>query len=126
MKYKTFRNLIKEYRKIQDSISQLYAMGFDLMDGQFNLSDPTYSILKLAMESHYTKEGVEWIEWFIFESDYGEKDFSKIPTFVRQEDGTSVKVIDIPDTCGAHDEDGNPICYSYKSLYQHLLKNHTL
>lgn len=126
MKYKTFRNLIKNYKTIQDNLSQLYALGFDLMEGPFNMSDPSYNLLKLSLESHYSKEGIDWVEWFIFESDYGQKDFSKIPTFVRQEDGTTTKVIDIPDTCGAHDEEGNPICYNYKSLYKYLLKNHTL
>ncbi len=125
MKYKTFRDLIKNYKTIQDNLSQLYAIGFDLMEGQFNMSDPSYNLLKLSLESHYSKEGVEWVDWFIFEADYGKKDFSTIPTFVRNEDGTTT-LIEVPDTYGAHDEKGDPICYSYKSLYKHLLQNHTL
>ena len=96
------------------------------MEGKFNMSDPSYNLLKLSLESHYSKEGIDWVEWFIFESDYGDKDWSTLPLYTQEEDGTMTKVLETSNRCGAHDEEGNPICYSYKSLYKYLLKNHTL
>jgi hypothetical protein len=61
--------------------------------------------------------------WFIYEFDYGEKDWSKVPLYTTDKDGHAMLVPDSENNqYGAHDENGNPICYDYKSLWKYLEK----
>lgn len=120
MKYKHFLNLILYYKKISETMSELHDIGFDFFEGKYKLMDDIENIFSTTIKSHYTKEGVDWIEWFIYEADYGEKDFSKIPTYVIDKDGKT-QILDKDDIgWGANDENGNPICYSYLSLYEYI------
>ena len=36
------------------------------------------------MESHYNEQGVDWVNWFIFENDFGEKDWTKYKTINKK------------------------------------------
>jgi hypothetical protein len=42
MKYKEFKNIIETYRNGMTMISELYDLGFDLMEGKFKLSEIFY------------------------------------------------------------------------------------
>jgi hypothetical protein len=119
MEYKYFLELLMTYKKTSEEISELYDIGVDLLEGKYKLSDRFYSMLQICLNSHYTKEGVEWVEWFIFENDYGQKDWSSIPKF--NEETGKVEIIDDPaQAYGAKDENGNIICYSYESLWEFI------
>jgi len=122
MTYEHFLQVILSYKKISDTISSLYDIGFDLMEGKFALTTPVEKTLEAAIKSHYGQEGWEWVEWFINESDYGQKDWSQTPTYERNEDGTGRLVES--SIYGARDENGNPICYSFESLWEYLEKEH--
>jgi hypothetical protein len=127
MEYKQFLEQLIGYRKFSRDISDLYDIGFDLDSGKFNLVGPVLTMLQSSIESHYGEDGWEWTSWFIFESDYGEKDWSSSPTYKENEDGSFVKVNDKGEVrFGAYDENGEPICYSHESLWEHLEKNHKL
>ena len=102
MKYSTFKNTLKEFKDTNKDISELYNIGVNLLDGKYSISDSYYKIFRLFMESFYDRDGFEWIEWFIFESKYGtDKEITA-------------------------NDNGEPICYSTKSLWEYLEKNHKL
>lgn len=95
MKYKQFKELIESYKKSQKAFSELYDLGFDFYEGKYELARFTDEILDTALKTHYTVEGIDWINWFIFETDYGNIDMKGI------------------------DNDGSPICYDMKSTYEY-------
>ena len=92
---------MENYRSFSDNVSILYKIGFDLHEGEYPTVEQVEKILDTVIESHYGKEGVDWVTWFIFESNWGEKDWS---------------------TCDACNENGELICYSFESLYEYLEK----
>ena len=116
MSYEEFLKILMSYKKIGEDISELYDIGFDLLEGKYLMSDNVYIMFEACLKSHYTDEGVDWINWFIFENDWGQKDWSKYPTF----DSVTGKIIesDPVKSYGAHDENENPICFSFESTYE--------
>ena len=94
MKFKEFKNLLNKYKKIEKSYSELHDIGMDFYEGKYQLSSLTSEILTISLESHYMDKGVDWIMWFIFETDYGKKD-------MKGRDG------DVP------------ICYDMKSTWEY-------
>jgi len=116
MSYEEFLKILMSYKKISEDISELYDIGFDLLEGKYRMSDNVYIMFEACLKSHYTEEGVDWINWFIFENDWGQKDWSKYPTI----DSETGKIIesDPVKSYGAHDENGKPICFSFESTYE--------
>ncbi len=127
MEYAQFDTQLIAYRKFHRDISKLHDMGFDFMEGKFQLTSPVDKMLQSTIESHYGEDGWQWVQWFIFESNYGERDWSAAPLYKANEDGT-LEIIreEGEDRFGAYDENGNPICYSNESLWEYLEKNHKL
>ena len=126
MKYKEFKKIIKTHKYGMEMIHVLYELGFDMMEGEFKLSSVIDDQFYNALNLFYNDEGVEWINWFIYESNYGKRDFTKTPIFEKNKDGVSILSEKISDGYGAHDEDGMPICYSFKSLWEYIEKHHKL
>jgi hypothetical protein len=93
-------NLLKKYKALSDKMSELHDIGFDFYEGKFPLMSDMEFIFDLTILSHYTKQGAEWVNWFVYETNYGQKDME------------------------AKDENGNPICYDVKSLYEYIEKHH--
>lgn len=120
MKYENFLEILMYYRKIEGSFRELYQMGFNFLDGKYPLSEEMSKMLDATLKSHFTDEGVDWIHWFIYENEWGEKDWSQIPRF----DPESKNIIekDLLDSYGAKDENGNPICFSFKSTWDYVKK----
>mgnify|MGYP003628507990 CR=1 FL=1 len=102
MKYEIFLRLIMTYKKAEDNTKEWYDFGIDLHEGKYPIAPYLYDMMIACFESSYNKNGVDWISWFIFENEYGNKVW-----------GTTEEA----DGFGAHDEDGNPIAYSYESLW---------
>ncbi len=127
MTYSNFLRAMLTYKKLSEDFSELDSIGIDFFEGKYRLSELSYSLFKSTFESHYTKEGIEWIEWFIFEGDWGTKDFSKNPIYVEDLNGDFTKQdpTDQP-RWGATDGDGNPIAYSFESLWELLEKDYKL
>ena len=101
MTFENFFNILDCYKRGFEMISDLHDFGFDLMEGKFKLSDILYEQLQHSIRFVYGDEGLDWVEWFIFENKYGEAGME------------------------ATDEDGL-ICQSYEELFQYLEKNHKL
>lgn len=121
MEYNSFLTLIMTYKKVSEEISELYDIGVDLLEGKYKILEKVGDILNEAMKISYGEKGLDWVSWFIFENDYGQKDWSTAPLY--SEDGKLIKEAGEA-RYGAHDENGNPICYSYESLWEYLEANH--
>lgn len=115
MKLEHFEKILKNYREGNDMISDLYSIGFDLMEGKYKLSDSFYHLFISSLESHYTKDGIDWVIWFIFENEWGDKDWGKKPKLT--DNGLEVGE---DKQHGATDENGTPICYDIPSLWRYI------
>ncbi len=73
MEFKLFEEILMTYKKGSEMISELYDIGFNLLDGKYPISDILYKQLQTNIISVYGEEGLEWVEWFIFENNYGEQ-----------------------------------------------------
>jgi hypothetical protein len=102
MTFENFFNILDCYKRGSEMISDLHDLGFDLMEGRYKLSDILYEQLQNSIRFVYGDEGLDWVEWFIFENGYGDNKM------------------------GANDENGELICQTYEELFQYLEKNHKL
>lgn len=116
MTYEIFLKLLLTYKKLNEDITELYDIGVDLLEGKYKLSDGIYSLLESALKTTYNQQGIEWVGWFMFESDWGQKDWSAKPLY---DNGKIIKAAGEV-RHGAVDKDGNPIAYSFESLYELL------
>jgi hypothetical protein len=92
MNLQTFTSLINEIISQNERIHNLYKQGVDLIS--FNDNYYKNVVHPLLIES-FGKEGLEWIEWFIYERD----------------NNPEMK---------AWDKDNNEICYDVPSLYKEI------
>lgn len=121
MTYSNFLKTMLTYQKIDRDLSELSDIGIDFFEGRYRLSELTYSLFQSTFESHYTSGGIEWIDWFIFEADWGLKDFGNAFSYELDENG-NIEMTEPNSEAkwGAHDSSGNPIAYSLESLWQLL------
>ena len=110
MEYGKFLKLILTHQKIMKDFSELDDLGFNFYDGKYRLVELVDSLFDTVITIEYNKEGVDWINWFIYENEYGHKDWNK--------NNKSEEAI----VYGATDSAGKPIAYSFESLYE-LLEN---
>tara|TARA_R110000868_G_scaffold265282_6_gene524105 strand:+ start:177 stop:569 length:393 start_codon:yes stop_codon:yes gene_type:complete len=120
MKYEDFLGILMPYKKLEEDFTELYSMGFDFLEGKFKLEENASRMLDAALNSNFDEKGVEWIHWFMYENDWGTKDWSKIKTFDSQGE---VIDKDLMKAYGATDKDGNPICHSFESTWE-VVKEH--
>lgn len=102
----------------QDRVrTELMELGIDVLD----LVEPYDEIFEVLIREIYGTEGANWFNWFCYESEFGLKDWTLVPTYIKNDDGTSTKMYEAGESRhGAEDEKGNPICYDWESLYNHL------
>jgi hypothetical protein len=122
MTYEDFLAVGLRLQKIEKIRLELMKLGVDVLD----LFEPYDEIVMTLIKEIYGEEGLDWFSWFCYESEFGQKDWSKAATYIKNDDGTSTKVHEAGEKrYGATDEEGNPICYDWESLYNYLeqLKN---
>lgn len=73
MKKEIFLLLLDTYRKAQRDLRELSAIGFDLYEGRYELATHIDNLFEAAMRANYKEEAIDWIFWFVFENDFGEK-----------------------------------------------------
>lgn len=124
MTYNEFLKTLMTYKKAMEDLLELEKIGINFFDNdRYSLALHYDTLMTVALETHYTDKGIDWINWFIYEADYGMKDFSSVPSYEKNEDGEFVMVNDEGEgRWGARDENGEPICYSYESLYDYVQK----
>jgi len=119
MKYEIFLRLLMTFKKSEENSRKWYDFGVDLHECKYPIAPYLYELMIAGFEAVYDKDGIEWIDWFVFENDYGQKDWSTAPRL--NEDN---ELIESEHNHGAEDSDGNPIAYSYESLYELLESKH--
>ena len=60
------------------------------------LAQAVHDIFSDHVENKDKEQAIDWINWFVYETNYGQKDMQ------------------------GRDENGNPICYDVKSLYEYI------
>ena len=127
MEYSNFLKLMLGYRKISRDISDLHKIGVDLIEGKYRIEEQVWNLFETSMSTIYDSEGIDWINWFIFESDWGEEDWSKADCYRVNKEGKSELVHKKGEMrYGATDSEGNPIAYSFESLYELLENEHKI
>lgn len=99
MKYKRFKEVIEKLVNLQKSQSEIYKMGIDLMERE----EPYHEIISILWDEILTKEGKDWLEWFLYEK-------GAINGKLRKD-------------MKALDKDGKEICKDLKDLHKYLLEN---
>ncbi len=94
MTYENFLEVVLGLKAESERLDKLYQLGVDLI----NFSDPYDKIIQVLLLEVYGEEGYDWISWFCYENDFGQKGL------------------------GAWDENKNPICHSFESLWEYVEK----
>jgi len=94
MTLETFKILIEGIQNQSKKTHELYKHGVDLLS--FN-EDYYREVVHPLMVEAFGKEGVEWVNWYIYEKD-GKEDMK------------------------AWDKEGNEICHNIESLYNEITK----
>jgi hypothetical protein len=92
MKYEDFEKVINSLKLISKRTSILYEQGVDVIEYE----DIFHSTIKTLLSNIFDEESMDWIDWFCYDADFGEKDLK------------------------ATDKDGNEICRNIKELYELL------
>ena len=101
MEYGDFLKVALGLQQESRVVSDLYDRKVDLIE----FADQYHTIISTLLKSIYGEKGLDWFQWFCYENDFGQKSCTG-------EDGE-------PTPC-ATDENGEPICYSFESLWEFL------
>ena len=104
MTHEQFYKLALNYQKQTRMIDNAYKTGVDLSE----FCEPYETCISVLIESAFGNAGLNWWNWYCHETDFGTKSYTDA-------DGKP--------TWGAHDAEGNPICYSWDSLFEELQKS---
>lgn len=120
MTYENFLKVILHQQKMDYQVTKAYELKIDLVD----FVDGYHHIISTLIKEIYGEDGYEWYSWFCYESDYGTKEWSKTDSYKIDKDGKMILEHKAGEVrFGAYDEKGNPICYSFESLWGYLELN---
>ena len=71
MNKEQFVKIIKNYELINKRIHDYYDFGIDLVEVKNSPIEPMDSIVDTIFRSIYNELGMEWINWFMWENDFG-------------------------------------------------------
>ena len=66
-----FKKIIEEIKLAQKYNHKYYKFGIDLYEGKYPIAEVHGIITDLFWESLYDVHGVDWINWFMWENDFG-------------------------------------------------------
>jgi hypothetical protein len=70
MKWESFEKIMLTYKQALEDMHELYKIGLDLSEGRYDIMSHMHEIFKESMAVQYNPHGVDWIEWYIFETDW--------------------------------------------------------
>jgi len=100
MKYSEFLEIGLRIQKLSRRTKALYDLGMDVI----NFENDYFEVIDLLLKQVFTENQYEWVSWFIYQNDFGQAD---------DEGRTPLE---------ARDENGELICHSWESLWEHLNK----
>ena len=121
MTYEHFEKLMNANKDYLEKMQKIYDIGIEFK-GELEFMLCIEKIFDTAIESEYGKGGAETILWFMYDNDWGKKDW-RGDTWGYDQKGKIVKIAGNVDGYGMHDKNGNPICYDLKSLWEYLESN---
>jgi hypothetical protein len=95
MNYDRFLKITLGLQKQDRVIQTLYEQNVNLIE----FVDPYHTMISELIKEVYGEEGYDWWTWFCYENNFGQNGLE------------------------AWDENKNPICYSYESLWEYLEKH---
>lgn len=99
MEYEQFEKIILNLQKSSDQADLLYKNGIDITE----VTDNLHIIISDLLGIIFTDDGKDWIDWFMYEKEFGKRDDLK-----------------------AWDVDKNEIAYDIKSLYELLINEYLI
>ena len=121
MTYEHFEKLMNANKEYHEKMQKMYDIGIEFK-GELEFMLCIDRIIDTAITSEYGEEGAETILWFIYDNEWGKKDW-RGDTWGYDQKGKIVKIAGNVDGYGMHNKDGNPICYDLKSLWEYLEGN---
>jgi hypothetical protein len=70
MQYPTFEKIMLTYKRALEDMTALHKIGLDLSEGPYDLMSHMYEMFNESMGIQYNANGVDWIDWYIFETDW--------------------------------------------------------
>lgn len=101
MEYGEFLKVALGLQQESRVVSDLYDRKVDLIE----FVDSYHTIISTLIKSIYGEKGLDWFQWFCYENDFGQNPG-------KDENGELIHA--------ATDENGEPICYSFESLWEFL------
>lgn len=74
MNKELFKEIINEIEELNLYYDEYYRFGLDLFRGNCPVAELHSKLISLFLRSIYTEEGLDWIEWFMYENDYGKSE----------------------------------------------------
>lgn len=74
MKRKNFKEALKIIKLFRDQEIAYNNFGIDLYEGSFPIGDTFGKLTDLFFETHYKNDGIDWINWWMWENDFGENE----------------------------------------------------
>lgn len=97
MNKEEFIKLLSLYEEFLKNCRKYYKLGIDLHESKFPTWTITEKLFDIIIEQNYNKFGIDWIQWFVYETDFQKKKM------------------------GAWDEE-TLICQSVEELYDYIEK----
>lgn len=119
MRKENFEEILTMYKVLSDKLVELYDVGIDLYESRYAIADELDIFKNLAFKGNYNQAGVDLINWFIYDNQWGKRDWSMYENFTEGIED----IIEAPRKYGMTDENGNPVCYDIESLWNYLEKN---
>jgi hypothetical protein len=73
MKWESFEKIMLTYKQALQDMKALHEIGLDLSEGKYDIMSHFYVLFNETMGIEYNSNGVDWIGWYIFETDWQQK-----------------------------------------------------
>ena len=70
MQYTQFEKIMLTYKQALSDMHELHEIGLDLSEGKYDIMGHFYVLFNETMGIEYDSHGVDWIDWYIFETDW--------------------------------------------------------
>lgn len=77
MDKETFIKIIKNLELAEKNILAYDKFGIDLHENKYSVVTPLFQTIDLLFSAIYTEIGVDWINWFMYEKDFGKDENMK-------------------------------------------------
>lgn len=91
-----FKFLLDQHKIFYEYSHNYYKIGLDFYESDYPITIPFEKMFDKILEIHYNEFGLDWIYWFIFETEYGSKELE------------------------AYDSDMTLICQTVDGLYDYI------